>query len=46
MTESERAKKLEQRLNQAEEERAMLRQEIHEKNATIEALKEKTTPEL
>ena len=46
MTESERAKKLEQRLGQAEEERTMLRQELEEKNATINVLREKSTPEL
>src|SRR5919112_2155202 len=43
VTESERAKRLEQRLNESEEERTMLRQEIEEKNATIELLKEKST---
>ena len=45
-TESERVKRLEQRLNKAEEEHTMLRQEIEEKNATIEVLKEKSMPEL
>jgi predicted nucleic acid-binding Zn-ribbon protein len=45
-TESERAKKLEQRLSEAEEERTLLRQEIEELNTTVKVLKEKSTPEL
>ena len=46
MTESERPKKLEQRLSQAEEERTILRQEIEDLNNTVKVLKEKSTPEL
>jgi chromosome condensin MukBEF ATPase and DNA-binding subunit MukB len=46
ITESERIKKLEQRLNEAEEERLLLRQERDELNTTVKVLKEKTTPEL
>ena len=45
-TESERIKKLEQRLNEAEEERLLLRQERDELNTTVKVLKEKSTPEL
>jgi seryl-tRNA synthetase len=45
-TESERAKKLEQRLNEAEEERTILRQEIEDLSNTVKVLKEKSTPEL
>lgn len=44
-TESERIKKLEQRLNEAEEERLLLRQERDELNTTVKVLKEKSTPE-
>ena len=45
-TELERIKKLEQRLNEAEEERLLLRQERDELNTTVKMLKEKSTPEL
>ena len=45
ITESERIKKkLEQRLNEAEEERLLLRKEREELNTTVKVLKEKTTP--
>jgi chromosome condensin MukBEF ATPase and DNA-binding subunit MukB len=44
ITESERIKKLEQRLNEAEEERSLLRQEREEQNATIKILMDKTAP--
>jgi uncharacterized coiled-coil DUF342 family protein len=43
ITESERAKKLEQRLNEAEEESTILRQERDELNTTVKVLKEKTS---
>jgi hypothetical protein len=46
ITESEKAKRLEQRLNEAEEERMILRREIDELSTTVKVLKEKTTPEL
>ena len=46
ITESERIKKLEQRLNEAEEERLLLRQERDELNTTVIMLKERSTPEL
>jgi hypothetical protein len=46
ITESERIKKLEQRLNEVEEKRLLLRQESDELNITVKVLKEKTTPEL
>ena len=46
ITESERIKKLEQRLNEVEEERMILRREIDELSTTVKVLKEKTTPEL
>jgi hypothetical protein len=47
ITEPERIKKkLEQRLNETEEERLLLRQEREELNTTVKVLKEKTTPEL
>jgi hypothetical protein len=47
ITEPERIKKkLEPRLNEAEEERLLLRQEREELNTTVKVLKEKTTPEL
>ena len=46
VTKSERAKRLEQRLNEAEEERMILRKEIDELNTTVKVLKEKTAPEL
>ena len=46
LTESERIKKLEQRLNEAEEERLVLRKERDELNNTAKVLKEKSTPEL
>jgi hypothetical protein len=46
ITESERIKKMEQRLNEAEEKRLLLRQEGDELNTTVKVLKEKTTPEL
>jgi hypothetical protein len=46
ITESERIKKLEQRLNEAEEKRLLLRQEGDELNTTVKVLKEKTTREL
>ena len=46
ITGSERIKKLEQRLNEAEEERLFLRQERNELNTTVKVLKEKSTPEL
>jgi hypothetical protein len=46
ITESERIKRLEQRLNEAEEKRLLLRQESDELNITVKVLKEKTTPEL
>jgi len=46
ITESERIKKkLEQRLNEAEEERLLLRKR-EELNTTVKVLKEKTTPKL
>jgi hypothetical protein len=37
---------MEQRLNETEEERLLLRQEREELNTTVKVLKEKTTPEL
>ena len=37
---------MEQRLNEAEEKRLLLRQEGDELNTTVKVLKEKTTPEL
>ena len=46
ITESQKIKKLEQRLNESEEERSLLRQEWEELNTTIKVLKEKSTPEL
>lgn len=46
ITESEKAKRLEQRLNESEEERMILRREIDELSTTVKVLKEKTTPEL
>ncbi len=46
MTESERAKRLEQRLAEAEEERSLLRQEREELKNQVNVLKEKSTPEL
>jgi hypothetical protein len=47
ITEPERIKKkMEQRLNETEEERLLLRQEREELNTTVKVLKEKTTPEL
>src|SRR5215204_4620365 len=46
MTESERAKRLKQRLNEAEEERSLLRQEREELKNQVNVLKEKSTPEL
>jgi hypothetical protein len=46
VTESKKIKKLGQRLNEAEEERMILRQERDELNTTVKVLKEKTTPEL
>jgi len=46
ITESERIKKLEQTLTEAEEERSLLRQEKDELNTTVKVLKEKSTPEL
>ena len=46
ITESEWIKKLEQRLNEAEEKRLLLRQESDELNITVKVSKEKTTPEL
>jgi predicted nucleic acid-binding Zn-ribbon protein len=47
ITEPERIKKkLEQRPNETEEERLLLRQEREELNTTVKVLKEKTTPEL
>jgi hypothetical protein len=41
ITESEKVKKLEQRLNEAGEERTILRKEINELNTTVKVLKEK-----
>jgi hypothetical protein len=41
ITESERIKRLEQKLNEAEEERLLLRQERDELNTTVKVLKEK-----
>ena len=41
VTKSERAKRLEQRLNEAEEERMILRKEIDELNTTDKVLKER-----
>ena len=46
MTESERAKRLERRLAEAEEERTLLRQEREELMNQVNVLKEKSTPEL
>src|SRR5919112_5353416 len=46
MTESERAKRLEQRLAEAEEERTLLRQEREDLKNQVNVLKEKSTPEL
>jgi hypothetical protein len=46
MTESERAKKLEQRLAEAEEERTILRQEREDLKNQVNVLKEQSTPEL
>src|SRR5215204_6366449 len=46
ITGSERIKKLEQRLNQAEKKRLLLRRESDELNTTVKVLKEKTTREL
>ena len=46
MTESQKIKKLEQRLNESEEERSLLRQEIEDLKTTVNVLKEKDTPEL
>ena len=46
MTESQKIKKLEQRLNESEEERSLLRQEIKDLKTTVNVLKEKDTPEL
>ena len=46
ITESQKIKKLEQRLNESEEERSLLRQEIEDLKTTVNVLKEKDTPEL
>jgi hypothetical protein len=46
ITESERIKKLEQRLTESDAERDILRREIDELNTTVKVLKEKSTPEL
>jgi hypothetical protein len=46
ITESERIKKLEQRLNEEEEERMILRREIDDLKNEVKVLKEKTMPEL
>ena len=46
ITESERAKRLEQRLAEAEEERTLLRQEREDLKNQVNVLKEKSTPEL
>jgi hypothetical protein len=46
ITESEKVKKLERRLNEAEEERMILRRENNELKTTVNVLKEKSTPEL
>src|ERR671911_2604376 len=46
ITDSQKIKKLEQRLNESEEERSLLRQEIEDLKTTVNVLKEKDTPEL
>jgi hypothetical protein len=46
IAELQKIKKLEQRLNESEEERSLLRQEIEDLKTTVNVLKEKDTPEL